>query len=102
MSTVPDTVPDTIETVATFTRDGATHEIDHLGICRDSQWGQFAIYRDGEQVGEFAIEESFLKREHRNVDLPVAKAEAGRFAPTELRIAKAELVRLANAALDDE
>jgi hypothetical protein len=85
--TIPDTVPDTIETVATFTRDGKTYEVDHLGICRDSQFGQFAIYRGGEQVGEFAIEESFLKREHQ---------------PTELPVAKAELIRLANESLDED
>lgn len=86
MSTVPDTVPESIETVATFVRDGRAHEIDHLGIYRDSQWGQLAIYCDGEQVGEFAIEESFLKREYQ---------------PTELPVSKAELIRLANEALSE-
>lgn len=87
MSIVPDTIPKSIETIATFVRDGRAHEIDHLGICQDLQWGTFAIYCNGEQVGEFAIEESFLKR---------------RFRPAELPVSKAELIRLANEAMDDE
>jgi hypothetical protein len=86
-NTVPDAIPETIETIATFTRDGTTYEIDHLGICQDSQWGQFAIYRDGEQVDEFAIEESFLKREHQPTELPVSKAELIRLAEEALRAA---------------
>lgn len=64
-----------IETVATFDMDGSHYEIDHLGICRDSQWGEFAVYCDGKQVAEFAIEEALLKAEHRPETLPVTTAE---------------------------
>lgn len=71
---------DTTETVATFEMDGVTYEIDHLGICRDSQWGEFAIWRDGEQVGAFAIEEALLKPEHRPSLLPVSDEELVRLA----------------------
>lgn len=83
---VPDAVPETIETVATFTHGEATYEIDHLGICRPTQWGEFAIYCDGDQVGEFAIAESLLKPEYRPAELPVTTAE---------------LIRLAHESLDD-
>ena len=33
---------DNTETIATYSADGATYEIDHLGILHDSQWGEFA------------------------------------------------------------
>lgn len=33
------------ETVASFTHEGQTYEIDHLGITNDSQWGTFMVYR---------------------------------------------------------
>ena len=87
MSTIPEFIPDTIETIATFVRSGRVHEIDHLGVCQDSQWGEFAIYSDDGQVGEFAITESLLKREYRPAELPVSKPE---------------LIRLANEALDED
>ena len=42
-------------TVAAFEHDGGTYEIDHLAIGSGSQWGEFAVYCDGEEVAEFAI-----------------------------------------------
>ena len=41
------------ETVAAFEHDGSSYEIDHLGIGSGSQWGEFAVYCDGEEVAEF-------------------------------------------------
>jgi hypothetical protein len=69
------------ETVATFEHDGATYEIDHLGIGHpDTQWGDFAVYRDGEQVGEFSVDASWFKEGHRpplpDVDELIALAKA--------------------------
>ena len=44
------------ETVTTYRSGDQTYEIDHLGICHpETQWGEFAVYRDGEQLAEFAI-----------------------------------------------
>lgn len=71
------------ETIATFKQGGKTYEIDHLGIARPSdtcplghgQWGEFAVYCDGKQVAEFAIEESALKPEFRPAELPVTNEE---------------------------
>jgi hypothetical protein len=73
------------ETIARFEHGGDTYEIDHLGIGRDSQWGEFAIYSHDIQVGSFAIPEALLKAEYRPAELPVAEAD---------------LIRLANEALD--
>ena len=42
-------------TVAAFEHGGGTYEIDHLGLGSGSQWGEFAVYCDGEEVAEFAI-----------------------------------------------
>ena len=53
--------PGSGETVAVFEHDGSTYEIDHLGIGSGSQWGEFAVYCDGEEVAEFAIAESVLR-----------------------------------------
>lgn len=47
---------DTTETVAEFEHNGSSYEIDHLGICHKSQYGTFAIYRDGNQVYEFEVD----------------------------------------------
>jgi hypothetical protein len=68
------------ETVATYRQDGTTYEVDHLGICQPNQWGQFAIYRDGEQIAEFALAEALLRPEHRPHDLPVTTQELIRLA----------------------
>lgn len=63
------------EIVATFEHNGDPHEIDHLGIERpETQWGEYAIYCQGQQVGEFALPKSILKAEHRNNDLPPTDA----------------------------
>jgi hypothetical protein len=76
------------ETILTYEADGLTYEIDHLGIGRPGgshdldhgQWGEFAVYCDGEQVAEFAIEESILKPEFRPAELPVTDEELIRLA----------------------
>lgn len=60
------------EVIATFDHDGRTYEIDHLGIRRPLNWGEFAIYRNDEQVGEFAIPESMLLPQFQPEDLPPA------------------------------
>lgn len=67
---------DTTETVAAYTdHDGVTYEIDHLGICLPSQWGEFAVYSGGVHVTSFAIAESMLKPEFRPAELPVTRVE---------------------------
>lgn len=68
------------ETIAAYDVDGDTYEIDHLGIgYPDTQWGNFAVYRDGEMVAEFCIPESSLKPEYRprgrDAELPVTTGE---------------------------
>lgn len=74
-----------IETVATYEVGTATYEIDHLGICRDSQWGEFAVYRDGKQVAEFALTEAMLRKEFRPERLPVTDVELIAFAQAACR-----------------
>jgi hypothetical protein len=54
------TSTDTSETVATYTVAGKTYEIDHLGINYPEQWGEFAVYHDGQQVTEFGVEDMAL------------------------------------------
>lgn len=45
------------EVVATYVDDnGATVEIDHLGIGNEHQYGEFAVYRGGVMIAEFATE----------------------------------------------
>jgi hypothetical protein len=51
---------DTDETVATYTVAGKTYEIDHLGINYPEQWGEYAVYCDGQQLTTFGIEEMCL------------------------------------------
>jgi hypothetical protein len=64
------------ETIAVYDDGGGTYEIDHLGInCPETQWGNFAVYRDGEMVAEFCIPESSLQPEYRPAGLPVTPAE---------------------------
>jgi hypothetical protein len=58
------------EVIATFEHDGGTCEIDHLGIRRPLHWGEFAVYRDDVQVGEFAIPESMFLPEFLPETLP--------------------------------
>lgn len=46
------------ETVATYTVRDQKFEVDHLGInYPDTQWGEFAVYRDGLPVTYFGIAE---------------------------------------------
>lgn len=75
---------DQAETIATYREGGILCEIDHLGVGRDSQWGEFAVYRGGELVAEFSLPESGLRAE---------------FRPAELSASTAELIELARAAV---
>jgi hypothetical protein len=63
------------ETIAAYEDGGKAYEIDHLGLLRDSQWGEFQVYCDGESTAYFAIEESALKLEFRPAELPVTTDE---------------------------
>jgi hypothetical protein len=48
------TSDDTTETIATFTHDGRTYEIDHLGITHpDTQWGEYAVFCGDRMVSVF-------------------------------------------------
>jgi len=68
------------ETVAAFEYDGSTYEIDHLGIGSASQWGEFAVYCDGEEVTEFTLAESLLRPGSGPAGLPVSADELVRLA----------------------
>lgn len=59
------------DTIATYTDDGKTYEIDHLGISCSGQWGEFMVYCDGEMIAGFCIPQSSLKPEYRPAELPV-------------------------------
>ena len=73
------------ETVVSFTHGGESYEVDHLGICRpDTQWGEFAVYRSGCQVGEFALPEAMLRTEFQPKQLPVSDAELTEMAIRQL------------------
>ncbi len=62
-------------TVAAFEHDGGTYEIDHLGIGSASQWGEFAVYCNDEEVAEFTLAESVLRPGSRPAGLPVPADE---------------------------
>src|SRR5260370_12670407 len=68
------------ETVASFEHDGSTYEIDHLGIGSGSQWGEFEVYCDGEEVAEFTLAESALRSGSRPAGVPVSADELVRLA----------------------
>jgi hypothetical protein len=68
------------ETVAAFEHDGSTYEIDYLGIGSGSQWGEFAVYCDGEEVAEFAIAGPVRRPGSRPAGLPVSADELVRLA----------------------
>ena len=72
--------PGSGETVAAFEHDGSTYEIDHLGIGSGSQWGEFEVYCDGEEVAEFTLAESVLRPGSRPAGLPVCADELVRLA----------------------
>lgn len=62
--------PTPTEVIATYTSaDGATFEIDHLGIGNPHQWGEFAVYRKDAQsdvqVAEFSTDAALYQAEHR-------------------------------------
>ena len=67
-------------TVAAFEHDGSTYEIDHLGVGSGSQWGEFAVYCDGEEVAEFAIAGPVRRPGSRPAGLPVCADELVRLA----------------------
>ena len=67
-------------TVAAFEHDGGTYEIDHLAIGSGSQWGEFAVYCDGEEVAEFAIAGPVRRPGSRPAALPVCADELVRLA----------------------
>ena len=67
-------------TVAAFEHDGSTCEIDHLGLGPGSQWAEFAVYCDGEEVAEFAIAEPVRRPGSRPAGLPVCADELVRLA----------------------
>ena len=79
--------PGSGETVAAFEHDGCSYEIDHLGIGSGSQWGEFAVYCDGEEVAEFTLAG------------PVRRPGPGRAG---LPVSAGELVRLARHALSGQ
>lgn len=81
---VADDDPGSGETVAAFEHDGSSYEIDHLGIGSGSQWGEFAVYCDGEEVAEFTLA-GWVQRPGSG--------------PAGLRVSADELVRLARHAL---
>ena len=68
------------ETVAAFEHDGSSYEIDHLGLGPGSQWGEFAVYCDGEEVAEFAIAGPVLRPGPGPAGLPVSADELVRLA----------------------
>ena len=72
---VAEDAPGSGETVASFEDDGSTYEIDHLGIGSGSQWGEFEVYCDGEEVAEFTLAESALRPGSRPAGLPVSADE---------------------------
>lgn len=53
------------EVVTSYEHSGQTYEIDHLGIGLDSQYGEFAVYRDGVQIAEFATAAAGYLPAHR-------------------------------------
>ena len=72
-------------TVAAFEHDGGTYEIDHLGLDSGSQWGEFAVYCDGEEVAEFAVAGPVRRPGSRPAGLPVCADELVRLARQALR-----------------
>ena len=67
-------------TVAAFEHDGGTYEIDHLGLGSGSQWAEFAVYCDGEEVAEFAIAGPVRRPGSRPAGLPACADELVRLA----------------------
>jgi hypothetical protein len=72
--------PGSGETVASFEHDGSIYEIDHLGTGSGSQWSEFAVYCDGEEVAEFTIAGPVRRPGSRPAGLPVSADELVRLA----------------------
>lgn len=53
------------EVVARYEHDGRTYEIDHLGIARDNQYGEFAVFCRDVQVADFTTAAAGYLPEHR-------------------------------------
>ena len=66
--------------VVAFEHDGGAYEIDHLAIGSGSQWGEFAVYRDGEEVAEFVVAGPVRRPGSRPAALPVCADELVRLA----------------------
>ena len=66
-------------TVAAFEHDGGTYEIDHL-VGSGGQWGEFAVYCDGEEVAEFAVAGPVRRPGSRPAALPACADELVRLA----------------------
>ena len=72
--------PGSGETVAAFEHDGSIYEIDYLGIGFGGQWGEFAVYCDGEEVAGFAIAGPVRGPGPGSAGLPVSADELVRLA----------------------
>lgn len=75
------------ETIVTFTHQGNTIEIDHLGIHDEDNRGEFAVYCADKQIGEFMLPWAVLK----------AEAKRGRPLPSD-----EEIIDLARKYLDGD
>ena|ERR1035438_62115 len=90
------TEPEISETIATYEADGKIYEIDHLGAGHpDTQWGQFAVYRYGQQIAAFAIAED---GNPIPVEFAVMRGTPPD-APAELPVSNDDLIRLAREAV---
>jgi len=74
--------------------DGSTYEIDHLGIGSASQWGEFEVYCDGEEVARFTLVQSVLRPWSLPAGLPVSADELIRLARQALELLDARAADL--------
>lgn len=83
------------EVITTYTEDGRSFEIDHLGIGFPFQWGQFAVYCGDDQVTTFAIAED---GEPIPVEFAVLRGRPP-VVPAELPVTLERLAELAREAV---
>ena len=84
------------ETIVTYRDGDQTYEIDHLGIGHpETQWGQFAVYWQGQQVGVFAVAED---GNPIPVEFAVMRGTPPD-VPAELPVSNDELIRFAKMAV---